>query len=211
MPDGGEQGDPHRRALRPRGVTGPSRRWTAVGGIAGPVAFAAAWAVLGAGQPDYSPVDEPISRLAAVGSPTRVPMTAGLLTFGAGVAVYALGAPTTLPGGASFAAGMTALASVGVAVLPLEPGRGSGAHDLAAGIAYLSLAAAPLLAARALSARGRLLPARLSVLTGCASAAALLASAVVPRGVGLLQRLGLTLGHAWIAASATSTLRDRRR
>ena len=184
-----------------------ARRPMAVGGVAGPAAFVAAWAFLGAGQPGYSPIDDPISRLAAIGAPTRAPMTAGLLAFGAGVAAYASALAAALPGGAALAAGATAAGAQGIAALPLAPGTGSVTHDVVAGLAYASLAATPLLAARGLHVRGLRLPARLSTAVGVASAAALAAGTVVPRGGGLLQRLGLTLGHAWIAASAVWMLR----
>ena len=41
-------------------------RWRAFAGIAGPATFIAAWSVLGATRSGYSPVHDPISRLAAV-------------------------------------------------------------------------------------------------------------------------------------------------
>ena len=184
-----------------------ARHRLAVGGVAGPAAFVAAWAFLGTGQPGYSPVDDPISRLASIGAPTRVPMTAGLLAFGAGVAAYASALAAALPGPAALAAALTATGAVGIAALPLSPGEGSVAHDVVAGLTYASLATTPLLGARGLHARGLGLPARLSTAVGVASAAALAAGAMVPRGGGLLQRLGLTLGHAWIVASAAWIMR----
>ena len=184
-----------------------ARRGLAIGGIAGPLAFVAAWSFLGTGQPGYSPIRDPISRLAAIDAPTRAPMTAGLLTFGAGVAAYASALAAALPGGAALTAGATAAGSVGIAALPLEAGKGSVAHDVVAGLAYASLAATPVLAARGLHARGLRLPARLSTAVGVTSAVVLVAGALAPRGGGLLQRLGLTLGHAWIVASAAWILR----
>ena len=60
----------------------------AVGAIAGPVAFVTAWAALGAGAGGYDPARDAISRLAALGAPTRPAMTAGLLALAAGMGLY---------------------------------------------------------------------------------------------------------------------------
>ncbi len=63
----------------------PSRlhQAAALGLVAGPVAFVAAWAIAGAATADYSPVDDAISRLAAVDAPHRGLMTLGFATYGA--------------------------------------------------------------------------------------------------------------------------------
>ena len=182
-------------------------RCLAVGGIAGPAAFVGLWAVLGAAQSGYSPIRDPISRLAAVGAPTRAPMTAGLLAFGAGVGAYAMALRSARPGGAALTAAGTAAASLGLAALPLHGSGGDRPHDVAAALAYVTLAATPILASRSLSAQGRRLAAWLSTVAGVTSGAFLLGSAVSPRANGLLQRVGLTVGHVWIAASAASMLR----
>lgn len=164
-----------------------------LGGILGPAAFITAWAVLGARQEGYSPVDDPISRLAAVGSPSRAAMTAGLVGFAVGVGAFS----TTLPRRPAVAAAVTAAASVGIALTPLDSSVGGAPHAAAAGIAYLSLAALPLLGSRTAAGRA----------TGVLCGGLLLASVVAPGATGALQRAGLTVGDAWIVATALSRLR----
>ena len=64
-------------------------RWRSIAGAVAPSVFITAWAVLGARTDGYSPVDDPISRLAAVGAPTRIPMTAALVAYAIGLGAYA--------------------------------------------------------------------------------------------------------------------------
>lgn len=183
-------------------------RWRAVGGIVGPAAFIAAWAVLGTGRRGYSPADDPISRLAAMGASSRPAMTGGFLAFGAGVSLYAAALRPALPGGAAIAAAATAAATFGIAATPLDSALGGRPHAVAAGIAYAALAAMPILGARTFAARGRRGTAAASLAAGVAAGAALLASSVVDHRVGLYQRLGLTIGDAWIVATAAWLLRS---
>ena len=185
-----------------------ARRWLAIGGIVGPATFAAAWSILGAQRAGYSAVHDPISRLAAVGAPSRWPMTAGFVAFAVGVGAYAVAAKDALPAGVAAAAATTAGATVGIAALPLGASFGDLPHGAAAAVAYASLAATPLLAARAPPAAGRLCPPGVSAATGLVVGASLLASAFAPACTGLLQRTGLTVGHLWIAWTAR-TLRRR--
>lgn len=186
-------------------------RWRSWAGIAGPAAFITTWAALGATHGDYSPVHDPISRLAALGSPTRPAMTAGFAAFAVGVAAYAPVLGSRLPGGASRAAALTAAATIGVAALPLGGAGGDTPHAVAAGTAYASLAATPLLAARTLARRGDRQMAATSTAVSIAVAAALASSAVLPHHAGLAQRLGLTIGHLWIITSAIAALRSPER
>ena len=69
---------------------GSDRTWAAWGLVAGPVAFVSAWAVGGLRMPDYTPVYDAISRLAAVGSPERVLMSTGFVVYGVAVTVGGL-------------------------------------------------------------------------------------------------------------------------
>ena len=158
------------------------------------MAFVTAWAVLGATTDGYDPTRRPISRLAALGAGTRPAMTAALAALGTGMVLYGLAVrparwwPLPVVNG---------LATFAVAALPLG-GDYDSSHGVAAAAGYLTLAAIPLVA----SLRG----VRLSALVGLACGACLLASVVVSRD-GLLQRLGLTIGHLWIVASALELLR----
>ena len=168
----------------------------------GPAGFIVAWSVLGARRSGYSALHDPISRLAAVGAPTREAMTAGFLCFGAGVGAYAVGARRALPGGVAAAAATTAAATVAVAAFPLGGAAGDDAHAVAASVAYASLAAIPFLAARSLRASDSDAAAAASCTVGVTMAAALLASALVPSYAGLCQRVGLSIGDAWVAIGA---------
>lgn len=188
------------------------RKWAAIGGIVGPLAFISAWAVLGARRSGYDPVQEPISRLAAVGSGERAAMTTGFIVFGVGLPVYAAALREAVGGRAWMAAAGTGLATLGVAAFPLEGFGGSAAHAVSAGTGYVTLAAIPFLAAasRGETAQGGL-PKAL-VASGRPVAAAcigLLAASTLPLAPGLFQRAGLTLGDAWVIASAVALLRDR--
>jgi hypothetical protein len=182
-------------------------RWRALGGAIGPAAFIAAWAVLGERTRGYSPIDDPISRLAAVDASTRGAMTAGFLAYGAGVGLYAAELRAGLSAPAAGAALLSVLGTAGIAATPLDSALGGAPHAAAAGLTYASLAAVPLLASRSLAGRGRTVEASASVAVGLATGACLLASLVDDAHTGLWQRLGLTLGDVWLIASAWSLLR----
>lgn len=180
----------------------PNDRVRAFGGVVGPAGFVAAWSVLGLMKDGYSPLHDPISRLAAVDASTRVPMTLGFLVFGGGVAAYAGALSRALPGGAGRMAAATAAATVGVALLPLGSSVGGRPHAVAATIGYATLAATPLLGGRSLARLGRRRAAAWSVVAGLASAASFTASIVTEGHTGLFQRAGIVAGDAWIVATA---------
>lgn len=192
------------------GVTRRLPRTLAVGGIVGPVGMVGAWAVLGAVKDGYSPVEDAISRLAAVHAGTRLPMTAGFLAFGVGVPLYAAVLHDELPGRAWVTALATSIATLGVAATPLDV---SPTVDLLHGglatAGYVTLAATPWLAAPALTARGHRRAALASRVVAGLSGASLVATTVGPAH-GLFQRLGLAVVDAWIVATAVWLLRSRR-
>jgi len=147
-------------------------------------------------------VDDTISRLAAVGTPDRGLMTAGFLGFGVGVPIYSLALQASVPGPAWKAALGTGLATLAVAAAPLDASVSTDRlHNAFAALGYATLVATPLLAARQLAAAGHPRAWAASMATGVASGTCLAASLFVSRP-GLLQRLGLTVGDAWLAASA---------
>lgn len=162
-------------------------KWIA--GVVGPSAFVAAWAVAGARRGGYSPVNDAISRLAEAGSSSRPVMTAGFVTFGVAVPAYAIGARRALGPAATAALVVAGLATIGVAATPLGPGPDT-AHGVFAGVGYVAMASAPVLADR-----------RRGVLVSAVSAAALLATTLGPAH-GLFQRLGLGVIDAWIVVTA---------
>lgn len=154
-------------------------------------------------------MNDAISRLAAVHAPTQALMTGGFVAFGIGVPLYGLALRRIVPGPAWAAAVTTGLATLGVAAAPLDvSSRVDLVHGAFASVGYASLAALPLLAAGPLEHAGQSGWARTSRVAGVASGIALLATLAGSRH-GLFQRVGLTIGDAWIVASAAAIARDR--
>ncbi len=172
--------------------------------MVGPVAFVAAWSV-GAFVNDrnLSAVDDAISQLAHVDSNTRWLMTAGFLVFGVAVGSFAFEARDALGTAGAIALAATAVSTIAVAALPLGVSQRIDAlHGLAAGIGYVTLAAAPVAAARPLCRRGE----RALAAGGVAASAVAAVSLALSLGAeanGGLQRLGLTVVDIWIVATAT--------
>jgi len=184
------------------------RRLLAIGGVIGPVAVVSTWATLGAVVAGYSPTQDAISRLAAVGADTRPVMTAGFVVFGVGVPLYGLALREALPGHAGTAAIVTGLATLGVAAFPLGTPTQDAIHGVWATIGYVSLAAVPLLAAGPLARQGRRGWARWSRVVGIVSAACL-AATLLDRSNGAFQRLGLAVVDVSIVCRAIDLLRNR--
>lgn len=175
------------------------------GGIAGPVSFIAAWALLGSRVKGYSPVVEPISRLAAVDSSTRWEMTGGMIALAAGLGSFAPGLAPGHPH-AFRSAQVASAATLGIALTPLNSSFGGAPHAVAAGVAYASLAAIPALVALDRFRRGDRRAVNDALAAG-ATAIALGLSVVGSSRTGAWQRLGLTVGHLWIAHTAWRTPR----
>ena len=182
-----------------------------VGGVLGPAMFLFGWVISALRTDGYSILEDAISRLAAVGASTRWLMSAGFVGFSVGVAIYAYGLRSILDGPAWMAALIASIATLGVALFPLDH---SGVVDLLHGAAaftgYIALSALPLCTAPELSRRGHSRAARLSRVCGTISAAALAATLLGPAH-GLFQRIGVTVGDAWIAGSALFLLRRQPR
>jgi hypothetical membrane protein len=175
-------------------------------GVVGPLVFVADWAVLGAVRAQYSPVNDAISRLAETAAPTRTAMTAGFIVYGAGLVAYAGSRRSDLPRATRVLLAGTGLTTFGVAAFSLNATGKGTTHAVFAGIGYATLAAAPLAAAQGWAGD----PAhrswvRASTVTGVVSAAFLIASTFAPAH-GLLQRIGLTAGDAWVVATAVRAL-----
>jgi hypothetical membrane protein len=179
------------------------------GGIVGPVAFVAAWIACGRATVGYSPRHDAISELAAIGATTRVAMTVGFVVFGVGLVLYAGPLGRAVGGRADWAAALCGLATLGVAAIPLG-WFSDGLHGALAGIGYAALAATPVLASRHLARIGHAAAAWASVAVGAACAGCLVLSAFGANH-GLFQRLGLTIGDAWVVASAAAILSRGRR
>jgi hypothetical membrane protein len=152
-------------------------------------------------------MEDAISRLAAQGAATRAVMTGGFVVFGIGVPLYAVALRRTLPGCAWAAAMASGVATLGVALFPLDQSHaGDRLHAVFAGVGYAALALTPLLAARPLWRRGQRGAAVASVVIGAASGVCLAATVAGP-APGFFQRLGLTLVDAWLVATAVTVAR----
>ena len=184
-------------------------RLLAAAGVIGPCVFITDWAILGARAKNYSPVSDAISELARMHAPTRPAMTAGFLVFGAALPTYAVALRRCLPGHAWKFAAANGVATLGVAAFSLGTPTSGDIHGAFAALAYTSLAATPIAAGVVLHRHRHQALARTSIATGLTCAAALVASVVGPDHVhGLLQRIGLTIGDAWIIVSAISMMRS---
>ncbi len=174
----------------------------AFSGVVGPAGFVAAWVWAGATTKGYSPVHAAISRLAALGAPDRVVMTAGFVCFGLGVSAYSFALRVGLPGRSWVCAATTGIATLCVAAVPLNTSRFlDTVHGGFATVGYISLALTPLFAARSLGAAGFEREATASIVLGVLCGGCLAATALGPAH-GLFQRLGLTVGDLWLVASA---------
>lgn len=176
------------------------RTW-ALGGAIGPTAFIGAWLIGASTTPGYSMVDDAISRLAAVDADTRLLMTAGFVTFGVAVPMYARALRAAVPGPSWMAATATGIATLAVAALPLDHSDlVDQLHGIAAGIGYVTLALTPALAVRPLLRSGRRRLAIAGVVAATVSAIALPVSLAVD-ATGLFQRIGLTASDLWLIGS----------
>ena len=179
-----------------------------VGGVLGPAMFLLGWIISALRTDRYSVVEDAISRLAAVGAPTRWLMSAGFVGFTIGVAIYAAVLRTVLDGLAWIAALLASIATLGVALFPLDHSSTIDLlHGTAAFTGYIALSALPLLAAPELARRGHQRAAQLSRICGTISAVALAATLFGPAH-GLFQRIGVTVGDTWIAATSVWLLND---
>lgn len=178
----------------------------ATAGIVGPVVFVTDWAVLGAVRAHYSPINDAISRLAENGAPTRAAMTAGFIVYGGTLVAYAASSRPQLPVAARLSLAATGVSTLGVAAFSLDAQGQGTVHSVFAGVGYATLAAAPLVTARAAAPAGQRRWVRTSTVAGVVCAAFLIASTFAPVH-GLLQRIGLTAGDAWVVYGALKALR----
>jgi hypothetical membrane protein len=176
-------------------------RLLALGGIIGPVTFVAAWAFSGAATPGYSPVEDAISRLAAVHAPTQVAMTTGFVVFGVGMIAFGSALRATQAGAAWIAAVATGASTLAVAATPLGALSSDTLHAFFATVGYVTLVAIPLLSAKPLARAGRARWSRAAWLTAAVSGICLVASAA-GSAHGFWQRAGLAAGDVWIVARA---------
>lgn len=155
-------------------------------------------------QPDFDPVRESISALAAIATPNRWVMTTALVLTGLMHLVTAWGLPGMRWQGRAILAG-AGVATVGVAALPL-PGRGEGSavHTGVAAAAFVLLAVWPWFGTHD-RAEGLLRPqvARAASVVLLVAVVSLTMTLALPTGVfGLHERLVAAALVLWPAATA---------
>ncbi|MGQ0572664.1 MAG: DUF998 domain-containing protein [Pseudonocardia sp.] len=182
--------------------------WAKVSAAAAPALLIGGWTVAAARQPGgFDPVAGTISALAAHGATDRWVMTAALGGVGVSYVVTALGLRDAVPAG-RVVLGVGGVATVGVAAFPLPETGDSAAHAVAAGIAFVSVAAWPAVAGRS----GRSVPAGLRRPVALAAAAVLLGLvgwfAVELNGprVGLAERVAAGAQALWPFAVVLTAL-----
>ena len=186
------------------------RPWAALGLVAGPAAFIGGWVVGGGRTPGYSPVNDAISRIAAVGAPNRDVMTTAFVAYGASVIVGATALRTSPLRRVWPLAVVNGAATIAVAALPLEHSSTMDTwHGVAAGTGYVSIAALQLASAGPLRGTGHDRAAALAVAGGVVTGVALVATTVSDAN-GFFQRLGLTVGDVWLVATGLALFRAGR-
>jgi hypothetical protein len=208
------------------------RRWyrlRLLGGVLGPAAFTAAWAVSTARQDGYSIRDEHISGLAAPDARTPALMMAGFFALGAGTIAAGSALEDALGGWRRAGWGPRLIQASGIAGLAagalrrdrmlLKPPDGTShtqswkndGHDLAAGVVYICLVAAPVALALRWQDDPRWSHLVRPALTGSAitlGTLSLFASRVIEPWNGLVQRAMVTLPGAGMAALSLELLRQ---
>ena len=123
-------------------------RWALESAAAAPILLVGGWTIAAALQPTgYDPIRDTISALAAHGATDRWVMTVALAAVAACYLVTAAGLqPARRAGRLVLAAG--GVATLAVALSPQPAHGGSVAHTIAASVAFISLAAWPVVAAR---------------------------------------------------------------
>jgi len=204
-------------------------------GVAGPILFIGGFLVLGATRRDYDPMRQFVSLLSLTAD--GWPMTLVFLASGGLVAGAAVGLHRVLQPGPGcrwipIAIGLTGVGLVVAGIFPTDPVQGypPGAptvmpstasptaviHLVAALLIFLLLPVATFVAARRFRAEGRPAWATYSVASGmvmlvanAVTSAAPGTAGMVPDIAGLLQRVSLVAGFAWLAAVALGFLGGR--
>jgi hypothetical protein len=171
-----------------------------IGVVAGVSVFVVAWIALGSRLDDYSPASEMISQIARIDRSTHLAMTVAFATFGVTMCAFALALRSS--NSRSWTAALVhGVSVIGVALTPLGTTQGDHFHNVCAGVAYVSLATLPWLFVRRDVTTNLW---RLARGTSIAIGTSLVLSVFGPASTaGLFQRLGLTIGDAWIIYMAT--------
>lgn len=185
------------------GAIANTHKHRSLAGVAAPTVFVAAWFFAGVfTRADYSPIDDAISRLAAVDSDVRWFMTAGFVLFAGTMQLFANAVRVQFDVATAGMVSANGFATLAVAATPLDNSPTiDQLHNVAAISGYLSLAAIPLLARSKLRERDKATLAGVGMVAALVAAISLSLSALgLP--TGLFQRLGLTVVDIWIAVFA---------
>ncbi|MCU1457621.1 MAG: hypothetical protein JWL73_1713 [Actinomycetia bacterium] len=199
----------------------------AAGGIAGPAAFTLAWITSSIRQVGYSVRDEHISGLAAPDARTPAIMIGGFVGLGTGTILFASALEEALGGPERSGPGPFLVRCAGAGVLAaaalrrdrmlLHPPEGvvgqswrNDGHDIASGVGYACLVAAPLFFSHRFAHDPEWAALRTPAIVGAGVSAAMLVafSPTVGRPYGgILQRVAVTTPMLASAAFAWRLLR----
>jgi hypothetical membrane protein len=194
-------------------------------GVAGPILLVAGFLLLGAVRRDYDPMRQFVSLLALTAEGWT--MTALFIASGVLVIAATIGLRRALPSGPGsrwipITVGLAGLGLILAGIFPTDPVQGyppgaptvmpatasptAAVHLVAALLIFLFLPVAAFVASRRLRADGRTLAAAASLAGGivmitanAVTSAAPGTAGLVPDIAGLLQRISLIAGFAWLA------------
>jgi len=214
-----------RRLLRPPASAGPGAgsRLAVIAGIAGPVAFTAAWVAASLLQAGHSAAEVQISGLAAPDARDPWIMITGFVALGGCSVVFGSALRSELGGARRAGPGPRLIQAAGVLTIaagllrrdrmlltsPAGESWHNHAHDLVSIPIYLALVAVPLLLARRFRGDPRWSVLRVLLIAGSLATVAVLAvflAGAFPGWAGTAQRIGVTLPLAALCAVAARLL-----
>jgi hypothetical membrane protein len=205
------------------GAGGRLRVLGGLAGIAGPVAFTAAWVVGSLLQTGHSAAEVQISGLAAPDARDPWIMITGFLALGGCSAVFGTALHRELGGSGRAGAGPRLIQAAGLLTVaagllrrdqmlltaPTHESWHNHAHDVVSAVIYVALVAAPLLLARRFRGDPRWSALRWPLVAASLATAAVLVvffTGAFPSSAGLLQRIGVTVPLAAVCAVAARLL-----
>ena len=218
-----------RRLLRPPASAGPGARarLAVMAGIAGPVAFTAAWVAASLLQTGHSAAEVQISGLAAPDARDPWIMITGFVVLGGCSVAFGSALHAELGGAGRAGPAPRLIQAAGVLTIaagllrrdrmlltsPAGESWHNHAHDVVSVPIYLALVAVPLLLARRFRGDPRWGALRIPLAAGSLATLAVLAvflAGAFPAAAGVLQRIGVTLPLAALCAVAARLLATAR-
>ncbi len=218
-----------RRLLRPPASAGPGARarLAVMAGIAGPVAFTAAWVAASLLQTGHSAAEVQISGLAAPDARDPWIMITGFVVLGGCSVAFGSALHAELGGAGRAGPAPRLIQAAGVLTIaagllrrdrmlltsPAGESWHNHAHDVVSVPIYLALVAAPLLLTRRFRGDPRWGALRIPLAAGSLATLAVLAvflAGAFPAAAGVLQRIGVTLPLAALCAVAARLLATAR-